>query len=69
MSDTLERELGEISATLQGIRAEQTRQAGSLEKIDDRLRGVERKGAINGAVSGGVIAIAISLIKGSFPSA
>lgn len=69
MSDTLERELGEISAHLQSIRSEQTRQAGSLEKIDDRLRGVERKATLNGAVSGGVIALAITLIKGSFPSA
>ncbi len=69
MNGTIERELGEISATLKNIQSEQSRQAGSLDKIDDRLRGVERKGALNGAVSGGVIAIAISLIKGSFPSA
>jgi hypothetical protein len=69
MSDTLERELGAISATLISIQAEQGRQGGKLAKIDDRLRGVERNAAMNGAVSGGVIAIAISLIKGSFPSA
>jgi hypothetical protein len=69
MSANIERELGAISAHLEGIQKEQARQAGSLEKIDDRLRGVERKGAINGAVSGGVIAFAITLIKGSFPSA
>ena len=69
MSDEISRELGAISATLEGIKSEQKRQAGALEKIDDRLRGVERKGAINGAVSGGVIAVAISLIKSSFPSA
>jgi hypothetical protein len=69
MSDTIERELGKISATLEGMQTELTRQAGSMEKIDDRLRGVERKAAMNGAVSGGIIAIAISLIKGSFPSA
>lgn len=60
-TDLLLRELGAITAKLENIEEGQSRMDGRLEKLDDRLRTVE-KGA---AVSGGVIAIAIGLIKGA----
>ncbi|SFU97638.1 hypothetical protein SAMN04488527_16210 [Aliiroseovarius crassostreae] len=41
MSATIERELGEISATLKHIKETQTQQGKTLTGMDDRLRKVE----------------------------
>lgn len=64
-TDLLLRELGAITAKLENIEEGQSRLDGRLEKLDDRLRTVEKGAAVSGAVSGGVIAIAIGLIKGA----
>lgn len=37
---------------------------GRFDKMDERLRAVEKSGAVAGAVTGGVVAVAIGLIKG-----
>lgn len=64
-SDVILRELGAITAELKNLNAGQARLEGRLEKVDDRLRTVEKGAALSGAVSGGVIAIAVGLIKGA----
>ncbi|MDO5614437.1 MAG: hypothetical protein Q4G14_14495 [Paracoccus sp. (in: a-proteobacteria)] len=37
---------------------------GRFEKMDDRLRAVEKSGAVSGAITGGIVAVAIGMIKG-----
>lgn len=64
-TDLLLRELGAITAKLEGLEEGQSRMEGRIEKMDDRLRTVEKGAALSGAVSGGVIAIAVGLIKGA----
>ncbi|MGH1577719.1 hypothetical protein [Planktotalea sp.] len=66
MSEQIARELGEISATLKSIQKTQNDQTVSLKSMDARMRNVETKGAVTGAVTGGVMAIAIALIKDTF---
>jgi len=66
VSKDVERELGAITATLEHIKEAQDRQGEVLEKVDERLRKVETKSALNGAVAGGVIAVAIGFIKDSW---
>ena len=68
MSEDIARELGAITATLEHIKDTQEHYGKTLEKVDGRLRKVETRSAINGAVSGGIITVAIGLIRGSFPS-
>lgn len=68
MSDTelpgvLARELGSISAKLDGLQKGQDAHSKKLDSMDDRLRAVERKSALNGGVAGGVVAVAVGLIK------
>ena len=60
-NDILLRELGTITAKLESLDRIEAR----MDKIDDRLRTVEKGAALSGAVSGGVIAIAVGLIKGA----
>jgi len=61
--------MGEIRGELKGIRDSQTRQDEKLDTIDGRLRKVEIKAALNGAVtgsiSGGIVGLGIFLIKES----
>ena len=64
-TDILLRELGAITAQLENLQEGQGRIDNRLEKMDDRLRTVEKGAALSGAVSGGVIAIAVGLIKGA----
>ncbi|KIC38148.1 hypothetical protein RA27_20480 [Ruegeria sp. ANG-R] len=71
MSDTglptaLARELGSISAKLDNLHAGQQAHSAKLDSMDDRLRAVERKSALNGGVAGGVVAVTIGLIKSQF---
>lgn len=73
MSDTglpiaLARELGSISAKLDNLHEGQKAHAEKLDSMDARLRTVEKKSAFNGAVAGGVVTVAIGLIKNSFTS-
>lgn len=66
MSGNIERELGAISATLGHIKEAQEVQGETLASLDERLRKVEVKSAINGAVSGGIVALTIGFIRNSF---
>ncbi|WP_420011770.1 hypothetical protein [Tateyamaria sp.] len=66
MSEEIARELGSISATLAHIKKTQEDQGKTLAGVDDRLRKVETRSAINGAVTGGVMAVAVAFIKDAF---
>lgn len=57
--------LGRIEGELKGIRG----QVDKIDKIDERLRKVETKAALNGAVSGGVVGIGVSIIVASIREA
>lgn len=63
MSEQVARELGSIQATLDHIKATQDAHTAKLNRIDDRVRKVETKSALNGAVTGGIVAIAVAFIK------
>jgi len=66
MSEDIARELGSISATLDHIKKTQETQGKTLAGVDERLRKVETRSAINGAVTGGVMAVAVAFIKDAF---
>ena len=71
MSDTglpsaLARELGSISAKLDGLQQGQEAHTRKLDSMDERLRTVERRSAVNGGVAGGVVGVTIALIKSQF---
>lgn len=66
MTEQIHRELGSISATLEHIVRTQEAQGKTLTHVDERLHKVETRSAINGAVTGGVMAVAIALIKDAF---
>lgn len=66
MSNDIARELGAISATLEHIKETQAQHGKTLLAVDDRLRKVETRSAINGAITGGVMAVAVALIKDAF---
>lgn len=70
MSDSVDiaRELGSISATLKHIKETQETQGTTLTAMDERLRKVETKSAINGAVAGGVLGVAVAFIKDALKS-
>lgn len=61
--------LGEIKGIVQGLKDGQDLQTkridamqGTIENMDGRLRNVEQKSAVIGAVSGGAMSIGIALI-------
>ena len=54
--------LGHIKGQLEGIQKEQVAQGVTLTKVDGRLRHVERKSAMIGAGSGGIISVGIAVI-------
>ncbi|WP_282093052.1 hypothetical protein [Epibacterium ulvae] len=66
MTEDIARELGEISATLKHMKEVQEKQGETLATVDSRLRKVETRSAINGAITGGVMAVAVTLIKDKF---
>ena len=66
MSAGIERELGTITAHLENISETQKAQDKRLQSMDERLRDVESKGAVSGAITGGVMSIAIALIGYKF---
>lgn len=55
--------LGEIKGRLDEIKGDQDLLLDKVDKIDTRLRKVEVRSAIHGAVSGGVVAVGLALIK------
>lgn len=54
--------LGEIKGKVDGLASADETQADLLRSIDSRLRTVEQKAAVNGAVSGGVVSVGMALI-------
>ena len=61
--------LGEIKGIVEGLKAGQQTQTdalkalgGRVDQVDNRLRVVEQRSAVMGAVSGGAMAIGIQLI-------
>lgn len=62
MSDEIIRALGRIEGQLEGIKAQQIEQGTTLREVDKRLRKVETKAAVNGAVSGGIMATGVSIL-------
>lgn len=54
--------LGRIDGKLDGISAHLTRQDKRMNQMDARLRDVEKKAAVAGAVSGGAVAVGTALI-------
>lgn len=66
MSDAnVQRELGTIIAKIdaldEGQREFRADVKHSLEGLDDRMRQVETRGAVSGAVSGGVVSVAMAM--------
>lgn len=61
--------LGEIKGRLDHMKNNDDVMLAKLEAIEERLRSVEQRSALNGAVSGGVVAAVVavgtSLIKSS----
>ncbi|AKH36887.1 MULTISPECIES: hypothetical protein [Nitrosomonas] len=54
--------LGEIKGKLDLMIERQDESNARLDKLDTRLRKVETKSAINGAVSGGLVSVGIALM-------
>lgn len=54
--------LGEIKGKLDLMIASQGETNERLEKMDTRLRKVEAKSALNGAISGGLVSIGVALM-------
>lgn len=54
--------LGKIDGKIDGISKHLTQQDTRLDGIEERLRTVEQKAAITGAISGGAISVGIALI-------
>lgn len=54
--------LGQIDGKLDGIKDQISEQKDRLDQIDERLRVVEQKAAVTGAISGGAISIGMALI-------
>ncbi len=54
--------LGEIKGDVKGLLASSQDQAEALKSMDQRLRTVEQKAAVTGAVSGGVVSVGMALI-------
>lgn len=54
--------LGEIKGMVQSMQAGQDVMASRLEAMDARLRSVEQRAAVSGAVSGGVMGVGVALI-------
>lgn len=54
--------LGEIRGIAQSLKDGQDLMAKRLDTMDERLRKVEQRAAVNGAVSGGVMGVGMALI-------
>ena len=57
--------VGNLQGTVQGIQEQRKELIAWMQKLDTRLRLVERKAAINGMVAGGVVTIILAVL-GSF---
>jgi hypothetical protein len=54
--------LGEIKGKLDLMISSQSETNERLDKMDSRLRKVETKSAINGAISGGLVSVGVALM-------
>lgn len=54
--------LGEISGKLDGVTEHLKRQDDRMETIDGRLRTVEQRAAVAGAISGGAMSVGLALV-------
>jgi hypothetical protein len=54
--------LGEIKGKLDLMISNQIETNERLDKMDNRLRKVETKSAINGAISGGLVSVGVALM-------
>lgn len=54
--------LGEISGKLDGLKGDVAEVKANQTAMDARLRAVEQKAAVNGAISGGAMSIGIALV-------
>ncbi len=54
--------LGEISGKLDGVTEHLKRQDTRMETIDGRLRTVEQRAAVAGAISGGAMSVGLALV-------
>lgn len=66
MDRAIQRELGTISAKQDFTNETLHEMKDRLKGMDDRLRKVETRSAINGAVTGGIMAVAVAFIKDAF---
>jgi len=62
VTEEIMRALGNIEGQLDGIKGQQSAQSKKLDKIDERMRKVEIKSAVNGTVAGTMAAVGVSLI-------
>lgn len=60
MVDDISYQLGEIKGLLHGISNNVTELSSKVDGMDGRLRHVEKKAAINGAISGGIISASVA---------
>lgn len=54
--------LGEIKGKLDLMISSQSETNERLDKMDNRLRKVETKSALNGAISGGLVSVGVALM-------
>ncbi|MEO5346734.1 MAG: hypothetical protein H7834_10210 [Magnetococcus sp. YQC-9] len=54
--------MGKVQGSLEAIQLQQQHQTDWMAKLDDRLRRVERKAAVNGMIGGGVVGSGLSVM-------
>ncbi|MBF0272309.1 MAG: hypothetical protein HQL98_09635 [Magnetococcales bacterium] len=54
--------MGKVQGSLEAIREQQQHQTDWMARLDERLRRVERKAAVNGMIGGGVMAAGLSVL-------
>ncbi|MBF0213526.1 MAG: hypothetical protein HQM00_08180 [Magnetococcales bacterium] len=54
--------MGKVQGSLEAIQTQQQRQTDWMASLDDRLRRVERKAAVNGMIGGGLMATGLTLL-------
>ncbi|MBF0190798.1 MAG: hypothetical protein HQL99_06555 [Magnetococcales bacterium] len=54
--------MGKVQGSLEAIREQQQHQTDWMARLDERLRRVERKAAVNGMIGGGVVATGLSVL-------
>lgn len=62
MTDEHTRLLGKIEGKLDMVIAGQDQTNKRLDGVDERLRNVEAKAALNGAVAGGMVSVGVALL-------